>query len=249
MTASRWPATSSRSRSSRASSPTDWCGPRSTSTTTAPSKRSAAIGDRAHHRRALHAGRGPGSGASMRSVTFASRPVGAPRPAEATGEVIGAVLEQLGTEPDVAAVFASPQHATPFERHGRADPAPCSGPACSWARPPWPCWAARREVEDAPAVGLWAGSPGGAPPPGAPRGHPHAVGHRRSRAVGLDVRAGRRAASCSPTRSRCPVDAIIDALAALDVPGRHETLSCRSWAGWRRRRAHPAATAWCSTTR
>jgi hypothetical protein len=39
-------------------------------------------------------------------MTFASALSEHPDPAEATGEVIGAVLERLGTEPDVAAVFA-----------------------------------------------------------------------------------------------------------------------------------------------
>ena len=47
-------------------------------------------------------------------MTFASALSEHPDAAEATGEVIGAVLERLGTEPDVAAVFVSPQHRDDF---------------------------------------------------------------------------------------------------------------------------------------
>jgi small ligand-binding sensory domain FIST len=88
-------------------------------------------------------------------MTFASALSEHPHAAEATGEVVGAVLERLGPGPDLAALFCSPHHVDdvadiaasvrrvvdPGVLVGATGVAVLGGP---------------REVEDAPAIGLWA---------------------------------------------------------------------------------------------
>ena len=157
-------------------------------------------------------------------MTFASALSEHPDPAEATGEVIGAVLEQLGTEPDVAAVFGSPQHRDAF-----------GGMAAAIRRMLRPgvlvgatavaVLGGTREVEDAPAVGLWAGRLAARPRP------VHLEATRTPSGVALQGLSGSTfdpgdALLLLADPFSLPVDAIIDALAALEVPGRdHETLT------------------------
>ena len=149
-------------------------------------------------------------------MTFASALSEHPDAAEATGEVIGAVLERLGTEPDVAAVFASPQHRDDFadmaaaiNRMLRTAVAVLGGP---------------REVEDAPALGLWAGRL--VAPPRAVR----LQATRTSAGIALQ---GLSASTFEPGDAlilladpfSLPVDAIIDALATLELPGSDDAVS------------------------
>ncbi|MGH2475365.1 MAG: hypothetical protein ACRDIL_08855, partial [Candidatus Limnocylindrales bacterium] len=89
-------------------------------------------------------------------MTFASALSEHPDPAEATGEVIGAVLEQLGTGPDVAAVFASPQHRDAFGDMAAAINRMLR-PRVFVGTTAVAVLGGSREVEDAPAIGLWAG--------------------------------------------------------------------------------------------
>jgi small ligand-binding sensory domain FIST len=89
-------------------------------------------------------------------VPFASALSIHPDPAEATGEVAGRLLEQIGTGADLAVLFCSPHHVdaireiaaavrtllSPTVLVGATGVAVVGGP---------------REVEDEPAVALWAG--------------------------------------------------------------------------------------------
>ncbi len=84
-----------------------------------------------------------------------------PVPAEAAGEVIGAVLEQLGPAPELATVFVTAPLAGALEDIGRsvrtllAPRVLLGGTAVSVA-------GGAREVEETAAISLWAGSPPGA---------------------------------------------------------------------------------------
>jgi small ligand-binding sensory domain FIST len=156
-------------------------------------------------------------------MTFASALSEHPDPAEATGEVIGAVLEQLGTEPDVAAVFASPQHRDTF-----GDMAAAIGrtlrPGVLVGTTAVAVLGGSREVEDAPAIGLWAGRL-------AARPRPVRLDATRT-ASGIALQ-GLSASTFEPGDAlllladpfSLPVDAIIDALADLEMPDASGTLS------------------------
>ena len=157
-------------------------------------------------------------------MTFASALSEHPDPAEATGEVIGAVLEQLGTEPDVAAVFASPQHLDEFGGIAAAIKRMLR-PGVFVGTTAVAVLGGTREVEDAPAVGLWAGRLAARPRP------VHLQATRTASGIALQ---GLSASTFEPGDAlllladpfSLPVDAIIDALATLEVPGRDdETLS------------------------
>ena len=157
-------------------------------------------------------------------MTFASALSEHPDPAEATGEVIGAVLEQLGTEPDVAAVFASPQHRDEFGGIAAAIKRMLR-PGVFVGTTAVAVLGGTREVEDAPAVGLWAGRLAARPRP------VHLQATRTASGIALQ---GLSASTFEPGDAlllladpfSLPVDAIIDALATLEVPGRDdETLS------------------------
>jgi small ligand-binding sensory domain FIST len=156
-------------------------------------------------------------------MTFASALSEHPDPAEATGEVIGAVLEQLGTEPDVAAVFASPQHRDTF-----ADMAAAISrmlrPGVLVGTTAVAVLGGSREVEDAPAIGLWAGRLAARPRP------VHLDATRTASGIALQ---GLSASTFEPGDAlllladpfSLPVDAIIDALAELEMPEASGTLS------------------------
>lgn len=156
-------------------------------------------------------------------MTFASALSEHPDAAEATGEVIGAVLERLGTEPDVAAVFASPQHRDDF-----ADMAAAINrmlrPGVLVGTTAVAVLGGPREVEDAPALGLWAGRL--VAPPRAVR----LQATRTSAGIALQ---GLSASTFEPGDAlilladpfSLPVDAIIDALATLELPGSDDAVS------------------------
>jgi small ligand-binding sensory domain FIST len=156
-------------------------------------------------------------------VTFASALSEHPDPAEATGEVIGAVLERLGTEPDVAAVFASPQHRDTFGDMAAAI-SRMLRPGVLVGTTAVAVLGGSREVEDAPAIGLWAGRL-------ADRPRPVRLDATRT-ASGIALQ-GLSASTFEPGDAlllladpfSLPVDAIIDALAELERPEASGTLS------------------------
>jgi small ligand-binding sensory domain FIST len=156
-------------------------------------------------------------------MTFASALSEHPDPAEATGEVIGAVLEQLGTEPDVAAVFASPQHRDTFGDMAAAI-SRMLRPGVLVGTTAVAVLGGSREVEDAPAIGLWAGRL-------AARPRPVRLDATRT-ASGIALQ-GLSASTFEPGDAlllladpfSLPVDAIIDALAELETPEASGTLS------------------------
>lgn len=156
-------------------------------------------------------------------MTFASALSEHPEPAEATGEVIGAVLEQLGTEPDVAAVFVSPQHRDAFGDMAAAINRMLR-PGVFVGTTAVAVLGGSREVEDAPAIGLWAGRLAARPRP------VHLQATRTASGIALQ---GLSASTFEPGDAlllladpfSLPVDAIIDALAAFEIPEASETLS------------------------
>jgi small ligand-binding sensory domain FIST len=156
-------------------------------------------------------------------MTFASALSEHPDPAEATGEVIGAVLEQLGTEPDVAAVFASPQHRDAFGDMAAAINRMLR-PRVFVGTTAVAVLGGGREVEDAPAIGLWAGRLAARPRP---------VRLQATRTPSGIALQGLSASTFEPGDAlllladpfSLPVDAIIDALAAFEMPEASETLS------------------------
>jgi small ligand-binding sensory domain FIST len=89
-------------------------------------------------------------------VPFASALSEHPEPAEAVGEVAGSVLERLGSEPELAALFCSPHHVEAL-----ADIAESVRrvlrPGVLIGATGVAVLGGAREVEDAPAVSLWAG--------------------------------------------------------------------------------------------
>jgi small ligand-binding sensory domain FIST len=156
-------------------------------------------------------------------MTFASALSEHPDPAEATGEVIGAVLEQLGTDPDVAAVFASPQHRDTFGDMAAAINRMLR-PGVLVGTTAVAVLGGSREVEDAPAIGLWAGRQAARPRP------VHLEATRTASGIAL------QGLSASTFESgdalllladpfSLPVDAIIDALAEFEMPEASEALS------------------------
>ncbi len=156
-------------------------------------------------------------------MTFASALSEHPDPAEATGEVIGAVLERLGTEPDVAAVFASPQHRDAFGDMAAAINRMLR-PRVFVGTTAVAVLGGSREVEDAPAIGLWAGRLAVRPRP---------VRLQATRTASGIALQGLSASTFEPGDAlllladpfSLPVDAIIDALAAFEMPEASETLS------------------------
>ena len=150
-------------------------------------------------------------------MTFASALSEHPDPAEATGEIIGAVLEQLGTEPDVAAVFGSPQHRDAFGDVAAAI-SRMIRPRVLVGTTAVAVLGGTREVEDSPAVGLWAGRLAARPRP---------LRLQATRTPSGVALQGLSASTFEPGDAlllladpfSLPVEAIIDALAALEVPG------------------------------
>jgi small ligand-binding sensory domain FIST len=108
----------------------------------------------------LRGAAGPeGRAVSVSGVRFASGLSEHPVAAHAVGELAGQVLESVGPGPDLAAVFVSPAHAGALEDIAGAVQALLSPTAligcaaCSVT-------GTSREVEDGPAISLWAGRVG-----------------------------------------------------------------------------------------
>jgi small ligand-binding sensory domain FIST len=156
-------------------------------------------------------------------VTFASALSEHPDPAEAAGEVIGSVLERLGTEPDVAAVFASPQHRDAFGDIAAAVNRMLR-PGVLVGTTAVAVLGGSREVEDTPAIGLWAARLTARPRP---------VRLQATRTASGIALQGLSASTFEPGDAlllladpfSLPVDAIIDALAEFEMPGASEALS------------------------
>ena len=90
-------------------------------------------------------------------MTFAAAISEHPVPASAIGEVTGEVLERIGQYPDLAVLFVTPPHAGALEDLAgtvRAVLAPTVTIGCAAVS----VLGNDREVEDAPAVTLWAGT-------------------------------------------------------------------------------------------
>lgn len=85
-----------------------------------------------------------------------------PLPTEAAGEVIGQVLEGVGPEPDLAIMFVTAAHGGALEDMARAARTVLQ-PKALLAATAVSVVGGGREVEEQPAVTLWAGSFAGAP--------------------------------------------------------------------------------------
>jgi small ligand-binding sensory domain FIST len=156
-------------------------------------------------------------------MTFASALSEHPDPAEATGEIIGTVLEQLGTEPDLAAVFGSPQHRDTFGDMAAAI-ARMLRPRVLVGSTAVAVLGGTREVEDAPAVGLWAGRLAARPRPVRLQATRTASGIALQGLSGSTFEAGDALLLLADPFS-LPVDGIVEALAALDLQGTREPLT------------------------
>jgi small ligand-binding sensory domain FIST len=156
-------------------------------------------------------------------VTFASALSEHPDPAEAAGEVIGSVLERLGTEPDVAAVFASPQHRDAFGDIAAAVNRMLR-PGVLVGTTAVAVLGGSREVEDAPAIGLWAARLAARPRPVCLQATRTASGIALQGLSASTFEAGDALLLLADPFS-LPVDAIIDALAEFEMPGASEALS------------------------
>jgi small ligand-binding sensory domain FIST len=139
-----------------------------------------------------------------------------PDAAEATGEVVGRALEQLGAQPDLAVLFCSPHHVDAF--------ADIAATVRALARPEVfvgatavAIVAGAREIEDDPAVGLWVARLAAAPRP------VRLTAVRTPSGVALQ---GLSAAAFGAgdvllllaDPFSLPVDAIVDGLGELDPP-------------------------------
>jgi small ligand-binding sensory domain FIST len=82
-----------------------------------------------------------------------------PSPPEAVGEVVGAVLDRVGPEPDLAVLFVSPALAGAAEDVAAAVRA-LLGPGCLVGAAASTVVGGPHEVEEGPAVALWAGRTG-----------------------------------------------------------------------------------------
>jgi small ligand-binding sensory domain FIST len=89
-------------------------------------------------------------------VPFASALSVHPDPVEATGEVAGRLLEQIGTGADLAVLFCSPHHVDAFGEIASAVRTLLS-PTVLVGATGVAVVGGAREVEDDPAVALWAG--------------------------------------------------------------------------------------------
>jgi small ligand-binding sensory domain FIST len=139
-----------------------------------------------------------------------------PEPAEATGEVVGTVLERLGEAPDLAVLFCSPHHVDAV-----ADVAAAVRtllrPGVLLGTTAVAVMEGAREVEDGPAVALWA-----ARLPARPR--PVRLTAART-AAGVAL-SGLSSSTFEPGDTlllladpfTLPVDAIVEALGDLDPP-------------------------------
>jgi small ligand-binding sensory domain FIST len=94
-------------------------------------------------------------------VPFAAALSQHPVPADAVGEVVGAVLDRLGPGPDLAVLFASAAHTGAVEDIASAVRTILS-PTVLVGATTGTVVGGDREIEDEPALALWAGTVGGA---------------------------------------------------------------------------------------
>ena len=139
-----------------------------------------------------------------------------PDPAEATGEVVGAVLEAVGEAPDLAVLFCTPHHVDAVEDIAGAVRA-LVRPGVLLGATAVAVLAGDREIEDDAAVALWAGRL--AVPPRPVR----LTATRTGAGVAL---SGLTATTFEPGDTlvlvadpfTLPVDTIVEALGELDPP-------------------------------
>jgi small ligand-binding sensory domain FIST len=139
-----------------------------------------------------------------------------PDPAEATGEVVGRVLELMAEAPDLALLFCSPHHVDAVDD--------IAGTVRALVRPgvlagttAVAVVAGEREVEDGPAIALWAARLAARPRP------LRLTAARTPAGVALQ---GLSVSSLAPGEVillladpfTLPVDAVVEALATLDPP-------------------------------
>lgn len=153
-------------------------------------------------------------------MSYASALSEHPDAAEATGEVVGAVLEGTGPQPDLAALFCSPHH---VEAMGdiAASVRRLLQPGLLVGATGVAVLGGAREVEDGPAIGLWAGRLAARPRPLLLQAVRTASGIALQGLSGATFEPGDTLLLLADPFS-LPVDPIIDALAALEVPGRAE---------------------------
>lgn len=139
-----------------------------------------------------------------------------PDPAQATGEVAGRILEVLGPRPDLAVVFVSPHHVDATEDIAAALRALLE-PVVLLGATGVAVIGGDQEVEDAPAVSLWAGRLAEAPRP---------VRIRAARTSSGVALGGITADTCGPGEVlvlladpfTIPVDDVVEMLSSLDPP-------------------------------
>jgi len=149
-------------------------------------------------------------------MTFAAALSQHPNAAEATGEVVGDVLERLGAAPDLAVLFCSPHHVDAVEDIAAAV-RQLVRPGVLVGTTAVAVVAGAREVEDDAAVALWA-----ARLPAPPR-PVHLEATRTGAGVAL---SGLSATTFEPGDAlllladpfTLPVEAIVEALSGLDPP-------------------------------
>ena len=149
-------------------------------------------------------------------MSFAAALSQHPDPAEATGEVVGDVLERLGPAPDLAVLFCSPHHVDAVRDIATAV-RQLIRPGVLVGTTAVAVVAGSREVEDDAAVALWA-----ARLPAPPR-PVHLEATRTGAGVAL---SGLSATTFEPGDAlvlladpfTLPVDAIVEALSGLDPP-------------------------------
>jgi small ligand-binding sensory domain FIST len=149
-------------------------------------------------------------------MTFAAALSQHPDAAEATGEVVGDILERLGPAPDLAVLFCSPHHVEAVEDIA-ATVRQLVRPGALIGATTVAVVAGAREVEDDAAVALWA-----ARLPAAPR----PVRLEATRTGAGVALSGLTATTFEPGDAlvlladpfTLPVDAIVEALGDLDPP-------------------------------
>ncbi|HEY2997986.1 MAG TPA: FIST N-terminal domain-containing protein [Acidimicrobiales bacterium] len=139
-----------------------------------------------------------------------------PEPAEATGEVVGAVLDALAEPPDLAVLVVSPHHVEAM--------ADIAGAVRTLVRPgvlvgatAVAVVAGDREIEDDPAVALWAARLAAPPRPVRLTATRTAAGVALSGLSGTTVAPG-DALLLLADPFTLPVDAIVAALGELEPP-------------------------------
>jgi small ligand-binding sensory domain FIST len=139
-----------------------------------------------------------------------------PEAAEATGEVVGTVLEALGDEPDLAVLFCSPDHVDAV--------ADIAGAVRQLLRPAVLVGTTAvavvegaREIEDEPAIALWAGRLAARPRPVRLAATRTPTGVALSGLSASTFRPGDMLLLLADPFT-LPVDVIVEALSGLDPP-------------------------------